>query len=258
MDPGAAGARGTATRYRSRATVIAETPIAPASARAVAHAARVAPVVTTSSTSRIHAPATGRSRAPVAARLETIEPADPEGARDVRGAVLASELELGGRGPSPLEGATMRQSERPGGDLRDERGLVVAAPPFALGMHGDRDHQRRALADPAPAPRHREPERASQPALTPVLEVVERGPDRAGERRAPFELEERGRKVDRHPDGEPPGRSRRASSARAHPAHSGSPSRPHPEHVAGRARSSARDVAALSALPSPRTVRMAG
>ena len=94
----------------------------------------------------------------------------------------------------------------PGGDRRDEGRLVVAAPAFALGVDGDRDDERRARPDPRPAPRDGAPERLGQPPLARVLQVVERGPDRPGERRAPLELEERrrdvGRKADRRPAGQ--------------------------------------------------------
>jgi hypothetical protein len=46
-------------RQRSRATVIADTPIAPAAISGSAHADNVAPVVTTSSTRTIQRPASG-------------------------------------------------------------------------------------------------------------------------------------------------------------------------------------------------------
>src|SRR5439155_4742892 len=56
---GRAQRRGSVWPQRSRATVTADTPTAPAARRGAAHAERVAPVVATSSTRTIQRPASG-------------------------------------------------------------------------------------------------------------------------------------------------------------------------------------------------------
>ena len=68
-----------------------------------AQAARVAPVVTTSSTSRTQRPAT--------AAAAPARPREPEGAGDVRGPLVAPELELGDRRAAALERPRERQAE---------------------------------------------------------------------------------------------------------------------------------------------------
>ena len=135
------------------------------------------------------------------------------------------------------------------------RRLVVSAPALPLGVDRDRHDQLGALADPPPAARDGQAERPGQPPLAAVLEVVEGGPHRPRERRAPFQLEQRGREVDGHADrraarqvepgveGVRTGRAQRlALTAAAR------------STLAGSARSSARDAAAETAEPSPRRI----
>ena len=59
---------------------------------------------------------------------------------------------------------------------------------------------RRSDADAPPSPGDRRAERLREPSLARVLQVVQGGADGTGERRAPFELEERCREIRRQPD----------------------------------------------------------
>ena len=125
---------------------------------------------------------------------------EAEGARDVRRAVLTVEIELGDGGAAALEDRRHREAELARGDLCDQGGLVVAALPGALGVHGHRDEDVAARAGSPPAPGDGPPERFSKAALAAVLQLVEGPPDGTGERRAPLELEQRFRDVRREPD----------------------------------------------------------
>ena len=180
---------------RSRATAMAETAAAPAATRAAPQAARVAPVVTTSSTSRTQRPA----MAAAAPR----GPPEPEGAGDVGGPLVAAQLELGDGRAAAFQRPLDRQIQALPGHRGDEGGLVIAAPPLAIRVHRDGHDQLRPDADPRPATGDGDPQRDGQPLLAPVLQLVQRAPDRAGVRSAPLELEERRRDVRRQADGRP-------------------------------------------------------
>ena len=133
------------------------------------------------------------------------------------------------------------------GDRRDQLRLVVAALALALGVDRDRDEEVAAGPDPRPAPRDRVAERHREASLARVLELVERMPDRAGERRAPLELEQGRRHVGRQPERGAGGQvearveGRQAASRRA-----AAPSRPQPAQTRGKARSRAAEVRRLS------------
>ena len=180
-------------RHRSRATVQAETAGTPAASSAIAAAARVEPVVRTSSTSRTQRP-----------RISGPDPGvrdDREGAADVARPVAPVEVELGDRRAVTGHRRDVGQPELAGRDPGDELGLVVAAPATSLGVDRDVDHDLRPATDPPPAPRDGVAERLREPLLGAVLDPVQGGPGHAPERRAPVDLEERRRDVRGHPDG---------------------------------------------------------
>ena len=104
-----------------------------------------------------------------------------------------------------------------GSDLGDQRGLVIAAPPFTLGMDGHRHDEVGPDPDPRPATGDGRPERLGKAALPGVLQVVQRAPDRRPhtERTTRAGGAARGCPPGR-PIGVPPGCPRRASRAGRH------------------------------------------
>ncbi len=139
------------------------------------------PVVTTSSTSTIQRP---RSRASSRAWSRTRPRRWPPGG-DGRGGTGRSSRGCASRAGS--QGIGMRVGGRGG----DQLGLVVAALAAPRGVDRDRDEDVAAGARASPACGDRLAERTREPALARVLEGVERPPERARERRAPLELEQR-------------------------------------------------------------------
>ena len=86
-------------------------------------------------------------------------------------------------------------------DLGGEQNrLIVATPPGSLGVDRYRHQQLPADARRSPASRHGRRQWARQPPLARVLELVQRRPHRAGERRAPLQLSEWHRHRRRQPD----------------------------------------------------------
>ena len=140
---------------------------------------------------------------------------DAERTRDVGRAVGPIKVELGDRRPLPREQRGVPEPELASGRTRR------SAPPGrsrACGSVRVDRHMRDEVgadADPSPATRDGRPERVAEPLLPAVLDGVERGADRAAERGAPVELEERRRQVARQPDRDARGCSRRAIQRRA-------------------------------------------
>src|SRR6266550_82851 len=124
----------------------------------------------------------------------------PERAGHVHGPCHPIEVDLGDGRPGSFEYRCTREVQARRGDPRNELGLVVAAPPPAVGVDRDRNEHLAARADAAPAPGDRGPQRAGETLLTAVLQLVECIADDARERGAPFELEERRGHVGRQPD----------------------------------------------------------
>ena len=122
-------------------------------------------------------------------------------------------------------------------------GLVVAALPLPVSVDGHRHDDLRAHADSRPAPRDGRSQRFGQAALAGVLQVVERSAHRAGERGAPFQLEERRRQVGRQPDRRATGQVQPRVERRQARVAQRQPSRPQPAQAAGNARSMAADAA---------------
>ena len=94
--------------------------------------------------------------------------------------------------------SSARRNGRPSSDAATaaiERRLVVAAPALTIDVDGDRHHEVGPDADPSPASRDGLAERLGEPPLAAVLQVVEGGPNRTGERGAPLQLQERRRDV---------------------------------------------------------------
>ena len=209
----------------------------PARSSATAQAASVAPVVTTSSTSRTQRPRPRPPLRPRAVRAGTRRPRSPPARRDR--ARTGRPSPGGARGPDARAGRG-----RCAGDVGDERRLVVAAPPLALGVDRDRNDDLGTGADPRPAPgdcrRRAGPASRRSPAY---LRSWRACPDRRRRRARTIRAGAAARA------GRPAARSasRRAGPAgRRAPARTraqnGSPSRPHPEQEAGKARSSAAPV----------------
>ena len=123
----------------------------------------------------------------------------------------------------------------------DQGRLVVAALADAIRRRGHGHERVAAGAGARPAARDRGAQRRCEPALAVVLERVERAAGHAGERRAPFQLEQRRRNVRGQPDRD--ARRRRRAGRRAPAGTRGTAPRPRgrqPAHAAGSARSSAR------------------
>ena len=176
--------------------MIADVPSAPARSSAAAQAASVAPVVTTSSTSRIQRPTTSRASAERGGRTANA-PATLAARSDL------IEVELGDRGTLAREQRCVWEPQVARGRTGDELRLVVAARPRPGGVDRDMRHELCAHAHPGPAPGDRGPERLGQPLLAAVLDGVERRADGPAERRAPVELEQRGGEVTGQPDRNP-------------------------------------------------------
>ena len=162
IDPVVGG--GPRGRQRSRATVIADTARAPAASSAVAHAESVAPVVMTSSMSRIHRPRTSAGR-PGPARAGR----HPRRWRPGRAGRGRTGRSCSARGRAARRGADRARRGHEGDVLR----LVVAAPLRPLRVHRDVRHERGPDADPRPAPSHGSTERPGESALAGVLDRVE-------------------------------------------------------------------------------------
>src|SRR5262249_23284722 len=79
--------------------------------------------------------------------------------------------------------------------LGEEDGLVVAPLPLPIAMDRHRYEEIAASSDRAPATRERITQNVRQPPLARVLQLVERAPDHALERRAPIHLDQRRRDV---------------------------------------------------------------
>ena len=94
----------------------------------------------------------------------------------------------------------MFEAEAPGRFRRDELRLVVAADPPTIGVDRDVDHEICADTDTDPAPGDGVAERVGQALLRSVLDGVQGVADRAAERGAPIDLEERRRNVRREAD----------------------------------------------------------
>ena len=240
---GAARDRPAPRYHRSRATVIADTAMAPASSSTVAHAASVAPVVRTSSTSTIHG---ARRTGTISRSRENLPRVGAGGTpRDVAGAGNPIEVELGGGDPAPLQQVvTDREAEATAGNSGDEGRLVVPALADPVARRGDRHEHVSGRARARPATGHGETQRAGHAAIAGVLEPVECPPRDARERRAPFDLDEWRRDVARAARSahRPARRGGRRAPERS-PRRAAGPSRSQPAQSAGRARSRARSAA---------------
>ena len=190
----------------------------------------MAPVVTTSSTSRTQRPMRRRRRG--------ARPRTHERAGDVGRAVASIEVELGDRRALAASSSVAYGSPRwRGRGPRDELRLVVAPRPARSAWTGT------CVTTSAPTPTRAQrraigrTEGLGEPLLAAVLDRVEGGADRAAERCAPVELQERRRDIARAArSGRRPAPRAARSRAGTQASHSGGPSRPHPTQAAGRAR----------------------
>ena len=87
-----------------------------------------------------------------------------------------------------LEDRSEREAEITSGDLSEEDRLVVATFPGPIGVDRDRHDHVPTDSGVPPAGRQGGAQRQGEAPLASVLEGMERGPNRAGERAAPFEL----------------------------------------------------------------------
>ena len=161
--------------YRSRATVIAETPGAGLLER---HRAGRQRRRRSSRRRRRAGPSVRRRRA---AAPHGRRPRDPERPADVGRALVATELELGDRSRAPARARARHGSPSVGrGDVGDQRRLVVAALPLALGVDRDRhDHAwrpRRPGASVGPRPRRAGERAAARPTYFSSWRAARTGP----------------------------------------------------------------------------------
>ena len=94
----------------------------------------------------------------------------------------------------------MRQAQLGRDRLGQQDGLVVAALPEALSVHGHGDQQVTPDTRPAPASRQDGPERPRDAPVAGVLQLVERASRGPGERRAPLQLRQPWRQIGGQPD----------------------------------------------------------
>ena len=189
-----------------------------AASSGTAHAASVAPVVTTSSTRTTQRPASGPLRP--CGRRASRDPAAPARAErpgDVRrpparGRDRTGRSSTAARSRRGAIGSPRASAATAGDQLR----LVVAASARPLRVDGNRHERGRHR------PRHAASARATaspsgrgEARLAAVFQLVERAPDDPAERRAPLELEERRRQLRRQADRNP---RRPAPAARRAPA----------------------------------------
>jgi len=227
---------------RSRATAIADTAEAPPRTRESPQAANVAPVVTTSSTRRIHRPATSTEpspptspKAPATFDARSSRPSSNCAMVARRRASVRTHGRPSARAATSAISAAWSYPRRRSRSAWTGTGTTRSAPiPVRL--------QRRATAAPRGSASRRSPAyfKSCRAPRTGPAYGAHHSSWRSGE----------GISAGR-PMGVPPGRSRRASSAGRHVGHSGLPSRPQPEQDAGKARSRAPETARRS-VATPR------
>ncbi len=99
-----------------------------------------------------------------------------------------------------LERKRERQAETARAAACEELGLVEAALPPPLGVNRHRHEQLAADRGASPTPGHQIGEWLDKAQLAVVLQCVQCGPRRAGECRAPFELDDSSWLIGRQPD----------------------------------------------------------
>ena len=128
-----------------------------------------------------------------------------ERTHDIRGSIVAPQFVLGDRRAATLQSESQRQTQVTRRNDGDERSLVITALALSLGVdrHGYDDLG--TGPGPRPSAADRGPKWFSQTPFAAVFQVVKGVSDGAGERCAPFQLEERSGQVDGHPDRRAPG-----------------------------------------------------
>src|SRR5258705_7188519 len=113
------------------------------------------------------------------------------------------EVELGGRRPRAYEDGGARHAKRLSRDPGNQFRVVIATPPPPLGVDRHRHDDVAARGGSLPATGDGSAQRAREPLLAAVLELVQGAPDDVGERRTPLELQERRRDVRWQADRDP-------------------------------------------------------